>query len=89
MKKIALSLSQSYWPPVCFVLTNKQMGTVGGAALGGAVGYRVTAAAYAVGAVGGGLMCRITLIPETNRISPGYCRAYFFLAPFSADISTY
>jgi osmotically inducible lipoprotein OsmB len=39
--------------------TNREMGTVGGAALGGVVGYGVTggsAAGAAVGAVGGGLV---------------------------------
>ncbi|MBX3708633.1 MAG: hypothetical protein KIT56_06685 [Gammaproteobacteria bacterium] len=39
--------------------TNRQMGTAGGAALGGVVGYGVTggsAAGAAVGAVGGGLV---------------------------------
>lgn len=41
--------------------TNKDMGTVGGAALGGLGGYAVTggsAAGTAVGAVGGGLIGR-------------------------------
>lgn len=39
--------------------TNRQMGTAGGALVGGAVGYGVTggsAAGTAVGAVGGGLV---------------------------------
>jgi outer membrane lipoprotein SlyB len=39
--------------------TNRQLGTVGGAALGGAIGYGVTggsAAGTAVGAVGGGII---------------------------------
>lgn len=49
---IALAISLS-------ACTNNQMGTVGGAALGGVAGYGLTggsAAGTAIGAVGGGLI---------------------------------
>lgn len=60
MKKITLSLmSVVLAAGLLCACTNKQMGTVGGAALGGAVGYGVTGGSgvgTAVGAVGGGLI---------------------------------
>jgi osmotically inducible lipoprotein OsmB len=60
MKKITLSLiTVIVAASLLCSCTNKQMGTVGGAALGGAIGYGVTGGSgvgAAVGAVGGGLI---------------------------------
>ncbi len=60
MKKIMLSIfSVLLVATVLSACTNNEMGTVGGAALGGAVGYGVTGGSgvgAAVGAVGGGLI---------------------------------
>lgn len=60
MKKLTLSLMTVILAAgLLCACTNRQMGTAGGAALGGVVGYGVTggsAAGTAVGAVGGGLI---------------------------------
>jgi outer membrane lipoprotein SlyB len=60
MKKLTLSIfAMILTASLLSACTNNQMGTVGGAALGGVVGYGVTggsAAGTAVGAVGGGLI---------------------------------
>lgn len=60
MKKLTLSLITIMLATTLLcACTNKQMGTVGGAALGGAIGYGVTGGSgvgTAVGAVGGGLV---------------------------------
>lgn len=60
MKKIFLSfISIVLAATLLCACTNRQMGTVGGAALGGVVGYGVTGGSgvgTAVGAVGGGLI---------------------------------
>ena len=59
MKKITLSfITVILATALMCSCTNKQMGTVGGAALGGAIGYGVTGSGVgaAVGAVGGGLV---------------------------------
>ena len=60
MKKITLSLiTVMVAASLLCACTNNQMGTVGGAALGGVVGYGVTGGSgvgTAVGAVGGGLI---------------------------------
>jgi osmotically inducible lipoprotein OsmB len=59
MKKLALSfITVLLAASLLTACTNREMGTVGGAALGGAVGYGVTGSGVgaAVGAVGGGLI---------------------------------
>jgi uncharacterized protein YcfJ len=60
MKKIILSvIAVVLATSLLCACTNRQMGTVGGAALGGAIGYGVTGGSgvgTAVGAVGGGLI---------------------------------
>lgn len=60
MKKLTLSIMTILLATTLLCsCTNKQMGTVGGAALGGAIGYGVTGGSgvgTAVGAVGGGLV---------------------------------
>lgn len=60
MKKLTLSLlSVIVTASLLTACTNNEMGTAGGAALGGVVGYGLTggsAAGTAVGAVGGGLV---------------------------------
>ncbi len=60
MKKITLSI-MAIALATCLLgaCTNREMGTAGGAALGGVVGYGVTGGSVggaAVGAVGGGLI---------------------------------
>lgn len=60
MKKLTLSiLSVIVAASLLTACSNREMGTAGGAALGGVVGYGLTggsAAGTAVGAVGGGLV---------------------------------
>lgn len=59
MKKLSLSLMTVFLAAsLMCACTNQQMGTVGGAALGGAIGYGVTGSGVgaAVGVVGGGLI---------------------------------
>lgn len=61
MKKILICLSLALTLGMLTACTNKDMGTAGGAALGGVAGYAATggsAAGTAVGAVGGGLVGR-------------------------------